>query len=89
MSLSHSFCIPLTIFLSLSLVRLDSIAVDAELEEKSEADLKKLAEVLQRNVDESMEEYHQKMKEDPSFDGVCASRICVQSVYNDDNVRYY
>ena len=36
-----------------------------------------------------MEEYNQKMKEDPSFDGECASRICVQSVYNDDNVRYY
>ncbi|XP_070204130.1 chromodomain-helicase-DNA-binding protein 1-like isoform X3 [Littorina saxatilis] len=51
------------------LTRLDSIAIDAELQEKSEADLKHLAEVLQRNVDESMAEYAQKIKEDPTFDG--------------------
>lgn len=49
---------------------MDAIACDAELQEKSEADLRRLAEVLQKNVDESMAEYSQKMQEDPSFDGM-------------------
>ncbi|XP_076465125.1 chromodomain-helicase-DNA-binding protein 1-like isoform X2 [Babylonia areolata] len=51
------------------LTRLDAIAIDAELQEKSEADLKQLAEVLQKNVDESMAEYAQKVQADPAFDG--------------------
>ncbi|KAK7484546.1 hypothetical protein BaRGS_00024178 [Batillaria attramentaria] len=51
------------------LTRLDAIACDAELQEKSEADLRHLAEVLQKNVDEAMAEYQQKIQEDPSFDG--------------------
>lgn len=53
----------------LLVIRLDSIAIDAELQEKSEADLKQLAEVLQKHVEESMAEYAQKLQEDPSFDG--------------------
>ena len=57
----------------LLVIRLDSIAIDAELQEKSEADLKQLAEVLQKHVDESMAEYAQKLQEDPSFDGECSA----------------
>lgn len=56
-------------------VRLDSIAIDAELQEKSEADLKQLAEVLQKRVEESMAEYAQKLQDDPTFDG--GSNMCV------------
>lgn len=49
---------------------MDAIACDAELQEKSEADLRHLADVLQKNVDEAMAEYAQKIHEDPTFDGI-------------------
>lgn len=60
---------------------MDSIAIDAELQEKSEADLKQLAEVLQKHVDESMAEYAQKLQEDPSFDGE-------RSAYREQDIHF-
>ena len=45
------------------------IAEDAELQEKSEAALKSLLESLHKNVEESMSEYNEKIKDDPNHDG--------------------
>lgn len=52
-----------------SLFRLDSIAEDAELQEKSEADLSRLIDTLQSQCEQAMKEYEEKLKEDPMFDG--------------------
>ena len=49
--------------------RLDAIAGDAELQEKSEADLKHLADLLQTQCESAMKEYEQKLLDDPNFDG--------------------
>ncbi len=46
------------------------IACDAELQEKSQADIKKLAEMLQSNCEKAMKEYEEKLKEDPNFEGM-------------------
>ena len=49
--------------------RLDAIAGDAELQEKSEADLKHLVNLLQSQCEAAMKEYEQKLLDDPNFDG--------------------
>ena len=49
--------------------RLDAIAGDAELQEKSQADLQRLADTLNNNCLNAMKEYEEKLKEDPNFDG--------------------
>ncbi|BFZ01650.1 hypothetical protein BsWGS_04689 [Bradybaena similaris] len=45
------------------LKRLDAIAEDAELPEKSEADLRRLAEFLKRTCEEAIREHNQKLQE--------------------------
>ena len=45
------------------LKRLDSVAVDAELQDKTEADVKKLAESLQLQCETSLKEYEDKRKD--------------------------
>ncbi|XP_013389384.1 chromodomain-helicase-DNA-binding protein 1 isoform X4 [Lingula anatina] len=50
------------------LSRLDAIACDAELSEKSQADLKRLAELLHRECEQAMAEYKTKLEEDPNFE---------------------
>ncbi|BFY98699.1 hypothetical protein BsWGS_01740 [Bradybaena similaris] len=45
------------------LKRLDAIAEDAELQEKSEADLLRLAEYLRRACEDAMKEHNQKLQE--------------------------
>nr|QVX32602.1 CHD1/2 [Platynereis dumerilii] len=49
--------------------RLDAIAGDAELQEKSQADLQRLSEMLNNNCSTAMKDYEEKLKEDPNFDG--------------------
>lgn len=51
------------------LFRLDAIARDAELQEKSEADLKRVAELLKERCEQAMTEYKEKLDEDPNFEG--------------------
>ncbi|XP_052277549.1 chromodomain-helicase-DNA-binding protein 1-like isoform X3 [Dreissena polymorpha] len=46
------------------LSRLDDIACDAELQEKSESDLKKLAELLKSQCDQAMKEYTTKKQQE-------------------------
>ncbi|CAE1322927.1 CHD2 [Acanthosepion pharaonis] len=48
--------------------RLDAIARDAELQEKSEADLKRVAELLKERCEQAMTEYKEKLDEDPNFE---------------------
>ncbi|XP_076103177.1 chromodomain-helicase-DNA-binding protein 1-like isoform X1 [Mytilus galloprovincialis] len=55
------------------LTRLDAIACDAELQEKSEGDLKKLAQILMSGCEQSLDEHnHNKVKQDEeaSVDGL-------------------
>uniref|UniRef100_A0A2C9JCR5 Uncharacterized protein n=2 Tax=Biomphalaria glabrata TaxID=6526 RepID=A0A2C9JCR5_BIOGL len=47
------------------LKRLDAIAEDAELQEKSEADLRRLAEYLKRACEDALREHNQKLQEAP------------------------
>ncbi|XP_041371367.1 chromodomain-helicase-DNA-binding protein 1-like isoform X2 [Gigantopelta aegis] len=51
------------------LSRLDSIACDSELQEKSEADLQRLGNLLHQQCVDSVIEHKAKMAEDPSADG--------------------
>ncbi|XP_064609561.1 LOW QUALITY PROTEIN: chromodomain-helicase-DNA-binding protein 1-like [Liolophura sinensis] len=51
------------------MTRLDAIACDAELQEKSAADLRHIAEILKTRCDEAMKEYKAKLEEDPNFEG--------------------
>lgn len=44
--------------------RLDAIACDAELQEKSESDLQRLAEVLTRNCEHAIDEARNKTEPD-------------------------
>ena len=43
--------------------RLDDIACDAELQEKSESELKRMANLLQNGCENAMKEHEEKMKE--------------------------
>ena len=49
--------------------RLDAIAADAELEDKPQEDLSRLAEILHNGCERAVAEYEEKLKEDPNFDG--------------------
>ena len=50
--------------------RLEAIAGDAELQEKSQADLKKMGDLLHDGCVKAVQEYEEKMKENPEgFDG--------------------
>ncbi|XP_059176230.1 chromodomain-helicase-DNA-binding protein 1-like isoform X3 [Physella acuta] len=51
------------------LKRLDAIAEDAELQEKSEADLRRLAEYLRRACEDATKEHNQKLQENPNPEG--------------------
>lgn len=51
------------------LERLDAIAGDAELQEKSHADLQRLAQTLFNSCNQAMKDYEEKLKDDPNFDG--------------------
>lgn len=46
------------------LSRLDAIACDAELQEKSEGDLKKLAQILMAGCEQAMEEFNAKVRQE-------------------------
>ncbi|XP_077989573.1 chromodomain-helicase-DNA-binding protein 1-like isoform X2 [Glandiceps talaboti] len=49
--------------------RLEAIAGDAELQEKSQADVKRLAEALHNGCVQALEEYKTQMTQNPNFDG--------------------
>ena len=49
--------------------RLDAIAADAELQEKSIAELTKLANLLHNGCERVIKEYQEKLESDPNFDG--------------------
>jgi len=51
------------------ITRLDDIAADAELQEKSVADLKNLATMLHDGCEKATKEYQEKLVSDPTFDG--------------------
>ncbi|KAH9500964.1 transcriptional regulator [Bulinus truncatus] len=48
------------------LKRLDAVAEDAELQEKSEADLRRLAEYLKRACEDAIKEHNLKLQENPT-----------------------
>lgn len=52
-----------------SFLRLDAIAEDAELQEKSEADLLRLAEYLRRACEDAIKEHNQKLQENQAPEG--------------------
>lgn len=49
--------------------RLEAIATDAELEDKSTEDLARLADILHNSCVKAVAEYEEKLQEDPNFDG--------------------
>ncbi|XP_071486143.1 chromodomain-helicase-DNA-binding protein 1-like [Diadema antillarum] len=51
------------------LTRLEAIAGDAELQEKSQADLKRLGTLLHDGCVKAVEEYNERLKADDDFDG--------------------
>ncbi|XP_041464759.1 chromodomain-helicase-DNA-binding protein 2-like isoform X3 [Lytechinus variegatus] len=51
------------------LTRLEAIAGDAELQEKSQADLKRLGTLLHDSCVKAVEEYNERLKADNDFDG--------------------
>ena len=71
--------------------RLDSIAEDAELTDKSASDLIELAQYLKTSCEQAVEEYQQKLLEDEQFDGACHTislftLLCIVSSKKDDNM---
>lgn len=69
--------------------RLDAIACDAELQEKSESDLQRLAEILIRNCEQAIEEAKNKTEQDNNEGKACCHLlshiyvyITVSSYYN-------
>ena len=63
----------------MSVPRLEAIAGDAELQEKSYADLKRLGDLLHDGCVKAIEEYEKQMKENPEFDGKSLEtlRVCL------------
>ncbi|XP_050400629.1 chromodomain-helicase-DNA-binding protein 1 isoform X1 [Patella vulgata] len=51
------------------ITRLDAISGDAELQEKSESELMRFAQLLKTTCEDAMAEYKSKLAEDPNFDG--------------------
>ncbi|XP_033108172.1 chromodomain-helicase-DNA-binding protein 1-like isoform X2 [Anneissia japonica] len=51
------------------LTRLEAIAGDAELQEKSQADLKRLGDTLHNGCKRVIQEYEERLKQDSEFDG--------------------
>ena len=49
--------------------RLDAIAEDAELHDKSEAELKRLIEFMKKACEEAMKEHLQKIQDAPQIEG--------------------
>lgn len=49
--------------------RLDVIAVDAELEDKSYEEIVKLANAIHDGCIKEMKDYDERLKQDPDFDG--------------------
>ena len=58
--------------------RLEAIATDAELEDKSPDDLSRLADILHNSCVKAVGEYEDKLKEDPNFDGELFSLVLIQ-----------
>lgn len=50
--------------------RLDDIACDAELQEKSESDLRKMADLLKSSCDQAVKEFNAKKQEEPPAEGI-------------------
>lgn len=51
------------------LFRLDSIAEDAELTDKSVNELKELGELLKSSCEQAVKDYQEKLLQDEQFDG--------------------
>ena len=64
----------LLVFLS---TRLDAVAEDAELTEKSSGQLKEMGDLLKRLCEETVKEYEEKLLQDEQFDGMFNFHFCV------------
>ncbi len=62
-------CMHLTVIFITFYSRLDAIAADAELQEKSVAELTKLADLLHDGCERAIKEYQEKLVQDANFDG--------------------
>ena len=60
---------------SFALSRLEAIAGDAELQEKAQADLKRLGTLLHDSCVKAVEDYNERLKADNDFDGEGSSQI--------------
>lgn len=60
--------------------RLDAISRDAELQEKSETDLKRLAELLKERCENAMTEHKEKLEENPNFEGQFLNDLKLEAV---------
>ena len=49
--------------------RLDAIAEDAELSDKSTTELQQLAELIKNECSQAVREYEEKLRQDDKFDG--------------------
>lgn len=67
----------LEVSLCLSVLRLECIARDAELVDKSVADLKRLGELIHNSCVSAMQEYEEQLKENAS-EGKSVSRLAVR-----------
>ena len=56
--------------------RLDDIACDAELQEKSESELKKIAETLKSGCEQAIKDFNNKQAEDTPNDGKTSIYSC-------------
>ena len=50
--------------------RLDAIAADAELQEKSMTDINRLANLIHSGCEQAVKDYQEKLVQDPNFDGM-------------------
>lgn len=67
--------------------RLDDIAADAGLQEKSIADLTKLATMLRDGCEKAIKEYQEKLVSDPTFDGALMDLISSVLTFLVDSVK--
>ena len=73
------------------ILRLDAIAADAELQEKSVAELTRLADLLHDGCENAIKDYQEKLVQDPTFDGNVDLKSSLKDVLSIITIRlnYY
>ncbi len=66
---------------------MDAIAFDAELQEKSEAELKRIAETLQNGVQQAVRDFEEKQQEGQTAEGMLVGQLIISRLSDHFGLR--